>query len=757
MNFVLRHRRLFLAVLIIGVTLAALGYKKITLNEDVTVMVPDALAPEVALFQDSPLARKIFVVVGGADADAARQAADAVTQAMTVLHDVKSLTVTPDFLLKFLRYAPVLFDDELRAQIEPLTAPQNISAKMTQNVRALAGPEGIFLQPLIVSDPLGFLPVFAERFKALSVGGALDASGGYLSSPDGATLLLVFDSTASKFDQRAVREINTALAVARAQFPPGARAFLMGTARYTQENQAVVERDLKRVLPLTVILMAAIFLVFFRERRALLLYALPPLTVLVAAVVTASVFGSLSGITLGFSAVLLGMASDYSAYVWFALRGGREEQRVAIVSELRGTILLSAGTLLLSFALLALAGIALFRQLAFFSACGILLEVFVALCVAPGVFRCQEKPERTLTVKTLLGKKTALIVTALLIVSGLAAVPFVKFNFQLDALNTVSAECRRDRAEFDQLTGSVQEKNAFLFVFGDNEDEAIRHTEKLSAQMPEPLPLTKLFVSPERAAENYQRWQEFWYRPESGIDYADLTMMRVGQEAKKHGLKPAAFAPFQKLLADGGDRAACDLRELYNPFIVSGSRVAMVSIIPENTAVPADRDVPTLLVSAANIHRVLAEQVFTHIGVIMAALFALCLALLARLLRNWRQALLCFVPCWCGMAAFFLVLALTRAECNLFGFFIFPMLLGLGINYGIFIVRQQTHRETHPTKAVLATALTTLVGFGTLMFAQHKVLFIMGLGAFTGVLTAMMVSVLLLPPLLSHLEENLHH
>jgi predicted exporter len=190
------------------------------------------------------------------------------------------------------------------------------------------------------------------------------------------------------------------------------------------------------------------------------------------------------------------------------------------------------------------------------------------------------------------------------------------------------------------------------------------------------------------------------------------------------------------------------LRKIYDPFIVSGGRVAMVSIVPENTAVPADSGVPALLVSQQKIHRTLVTKVFANIGVIMAVLFALSLALLARLLRNWRHALLCFVPCACGMAVFFIVLALTRAECNLFGFFIFPMLLGLGINYGIFIVRQQTHQETHPTRAVLATALTTLAGFGALIVAQHKVLFIMGLGAFVGVLTAMAASVLLLPPLL---------
>jgi predicted exporter len=319
----------------------------------------------------------------------------------------------------------------------------------------------------------------------------------------------------------------------------------------------------------------------------------------------------------------------------------------------------------------------------------------------------------------------------------------VNFNFALDALNTVSAGCRIDRAEFDALTGSVERRNQFLFVHGADADEALRNTEILSAQMNSPLPLTKLFVSKKRAAENNAKWREFW--DEKKITGAMLT---VSGAAQTLGLKPQAFAPFEKFITADGDPVACDLREIYDPFIVSGGGVAVAHIIPENAVVPADTGVPLTVVSQQKIHRVLAREVFRNISVIMAALFALCLALLARLLRDWRRALLCFLPCWCGMAAFFVVLAVSGAECNLSGFFVFPMLLGLGVNYGVFMVRQRERGGTHPTRAVLATALTTLAGFGALLLAEHKVLFIMGLGAFTGVLTAMIVSVLILPPLL---------
>jgi len=123
--------------------------------------------------------------------------------------------------------------------------------------------------------------------------------------------------------------------------------------------------------------------------------------------------------------------------------------------------------------------------------------------------------------------------------------------------------------------------------------------------------------------------------------------------------------------------------------------------------------------------------------------------LLTIVLKNLRHALLCLLPGLCGIALFSIVLAVSRTECNLFGFFILPMLIGIGMNYGIFIVQQQIHHsETHPSKAVIATALSTLAGFGALIVAQHKVLFILGLGAFVGVLGAIAVSILILPALL---------
>ena len=91
-------------------------------------------------------------------------------------------------------------------------------------------------------------------------------------------------------------------------------------------------------------------------------------------------------------------------------------------------------------------------------------------------------------------------------------------------------------------------------------------------------------------------------------------------------------------------------------------------------------------------------------------------------------------------------------EVNLFVLVFLPLLIGLGIDYGIFqLVRAQADsavQEAYAPQALWTAALSTLAGFGVLVFARHGVLFIMGLSSFLGVGAAAWAAQLILPALL---------
>lgn len=739
-----RHPRLLVALFLAAALLAALNLRRVALKEDVSVMVPDALAPAVSLFQSAPLAQKIFIVVGGPAPERTREAADAVAAAVGRTASLSAPDMGLETVLSLHeRVTPGLWDAALESEALPLLREENVMRAMRENVRLLSGPEGIYLKPWITADPLHLMPLFGARLKALAAGSGLDSSNGYLTSPDGLRILLVFDAKGNQFEGGAALRINAMLA--QTPLPEGCSAFLMGSARYTAENRRIIEADLSRIFLVSCTLLAALFLWFFRERRALLIYLIPPATVLIAATGTSLAFGGLSGITLGFSAVLLGMASDYSTYVYFALRASPEEARWRVMRKVGPTITLSALTLILAFSLLGFSQIALFRQLALFIVIGLAVEWFVAVGVAPVLFPCRARPEPAFEVRRYLSFKSAAAMALLLLAAGAAALPLVRFNFRLEALNTVSERFERDRREFENLTGHLESKNQFLFVFGKTKDEALENLEKLARAVPGRLTLPSLFVSEKTAAANRERWRGFWSPERTGT-----LRETIAREAQNAGLKPSAFEPFFDFLNGGRAPEGPALETLYNPFVETpDGRAAVFNILPEGTPLPALDGVPSLGLSQAGIHEALKRHVTHRIALIVAALLAGAAALLAWRLGSFRHALFCLLPGLCGIALFFIVLAVSRAECNLFGFFILPMLIGLGINYGIFIVQQQAAgADAHPTRAVVATSLSTLAGFGALVAAQHKVLFILGLGAFAGILGAIGTSVLLLPPLL---------
>ena len=75
-----------------------------------------------------------------------------------------------------------------------------------------------------------------------------------------------------------------------------------------------------------------------------------------------------------------------------------------------------------------------------------------------------------------------------------------------------------------------------------------------------------------------------------------------------------------------------------------------------------------------------------------------------------------------------------------------PLLIGLGIDYGVFMIFKFKGRsELHPTRAVIIAALSTLIGFGSLMAGQHKVLFGIGFMVFIGIASSILAAIFIVP------------
>jgi hypothetical protein len=102
-----------------------------------------------------------------------------------------------------------------------------------------------------------------------------------------------------------------------------------------------------------------------------------------------------------------------------------------------------------------------------------------------------------------------------------------------------------------------------------------------------------------------------------------------------------------------------------------------------------------------------------------------------------------------------------KLKFNFFNVLILPLIFGLGIDYGEYIYSRYIQEGrgsiyivlTHTGPAVFMSAFTTILGFGTLLFADHLGLKSIGQLSVIGILCAFISGVIILPSILVLIEK----
>ena len=145
-----------------------------------------------------------------------------------------------------------------------------------------------------------------------------------------------------------------------------------------------------------------------------------------------------------------------------------------------------------------------------------------------------------------------------------------------------------------------------------------------------------------------------------------------------------------------------------------------------------------------------------------AAIYSL-LVILGVLVLDFKSlsyAILAAMPLGVGVLQMFGLLGLLDIALNPANLIALPLILGIGVDYGVHIVHEFRESEG-PYKmspgtavAVLVDALTTLVGFGSLMIASHQGLQSLGRVLTLGVTCCLFTSLVMLPAMLTWITRN---
>ena len=141
------------------------------------------------------------------------------------------------------------------------------------------------------------------------------------------------------------------------------------------------------------------------------------------------------------------------------------------------------------------------------------------------------------------------------------------------------------------------------------------------------------------------------------------------------------------------------------------------------------------------------------------ALIAISL-LLAFTLRSLRLMLISIIPLVVGTIWTVGIMVAAGFDFNLANSIFMPLVVGAGVEYGVIILLRWREGESghgrlafSTGKGVILAALTTTIGFGTLMISNHRGIFSLGFVAWAGSICVLVAALLILPAILSFIKD----
>src|SRR5205807_1328262 len=124
---------------------------------------------------------------------------------------------------------------------------------------------------------------------------------------------------------------------------------------------------------------------------------------------------------------------------------------------------------------------------------------------------------------------------------------------------------------------------------------------------------------------------------------------------------------------------------------------------------------------------------------------------------NVRHTLIALLPLGMGLVATLGLMVLAGYSLNPANMIAFPLILGVGADNGVHVLHDYRGRgkgtsyflASSTGRGIMVAALTTILGFGTLMIASHRGLASLGLILTLGVTCCMLTALVFLPALLN--------
>ncbi|HOJ49903.1 MAG TPA: MMPL family transporter [Spirochaetota bacterium] len=608
----------------------------------------------------------------------------------------------------------------------------------------------------------------------------------YYINDDGDRLLLLIkpskESTDVGFAEQLVDKAREIAQKIKKNYPE--ELFIDYTGRYVKkiEDAKIINRDLKIITPLAFFLIMLSVLIYFKRLRSILVVGIPLASGLVWAtgvvkltigyfnIVTGFLIGILSGLGVNFAVNL------FSRYVEERNRGKdilealKTTFETTFMSNLTATTTTAA-----AFLTLTISGFKGFSQFGVTAGLGMLLMLLGILFAFSAIVIISDKinpmKQQKLFKNVDLHKNKRIkgykiIVGFGLIFTFISFIGIFKVHFNADfyklaAENTIGKKLEKKAEELIKMSlwpVTIYTKNWETMKELSNYINELKDEYKITT-------LDKIDSLANYEPENQEEKRKVMLEIKDLLRDSVLNKLKGEEKNKVERLREMVDADFVRL-----SNVPYEIKRQFEGNVpgyflfyypksnLSMSKISTIKMFVKDLNLIKEKFKDKEIIIASD--AIMFDDVLTLIN--KEAPYIITLVILSLLILLWldfksiKEVLTSLFPLTCGILWIFGWAYIFNLEFNYFNVVMFPVIMGIGIDYGVHLLHRYKEEGKHNILFILRTTgiaiaiggITDIFGFGTLLFAKYKGLATMGQIAIAGITSCLSAGTLFLSSLL---------
>jgi len=787
-NLLNKHKSIGLLIGLVFLGIIIFLASRITLEEDVTSLIPSGDRQDVLkkVLAHTQFSDKIIVAISSRSAEPnpdeltqyARQFIDSVnTRLPEYVKDIQGKVPEEGIreIYDFVYYNLPLFlnEDDYKA-IEARLKQDSIQTRLEENYKNLISPTGLVTKEFLFKDPLSITYLGLKKLEELQVGDDFELYNNFLITKDQKHLLLFLSPTlpSSETDKNSLflEKLERIQSGLNLEFKEVKGEFFGGVL-YSVANANQIKRDIKLTIGIAMGILLILLIFYYRKIYVPLLLFVPSIIGAITAIAFLYLLkGSISAISIGIGAILLGISIDYALHILTHYRNNRDLSQ--LYKDVTRPVLMSSATTAIAFLCLIFVHSEALNDLGIFAAVSVMVSSIFALILIPLFYKARKLDidyKSTFLDKISAidfhKKKPLIIFMILLFLGGLFFFTKVEFNNDLSAINYEPKEIKQAEENITLIAGRAA-KSIYLVSYGKSTDQALDHnnilynklnTLKKEGEITNFSSIGGVVLSTSTQLGKIEQWQSFWTR-----DKKMELQQRLIRESAEFGFKPESFENFYQLLSK--DFSPIDLEDyrhttnLYlDDFISSGTDFATVTtsidIEKENEKSVLQQfqgDEHLVVVDRKQMNQSFLGNLKNDFNKLIAYSITAVFLVLLISYRSLELSILTLLPIGITWVIALGLMAVLNIEFNILNIIISTFIFGLGLDYSIFMTNAFLKEYEFGTKvlktyrtSILLSVLTTLLGIGALFFAKHPALRSISLVSIIGVISAVLAAFIL--------------